>query len=443
MRCGVKLAGCAEMESGRFYLKTASANRKDARTVRTTLHSTTTAAGGIPLRARAITLAVALQLLQTRRVQAEDRADFKFLWYAEERDRVTVWGPSFILEKDLSPRLNLKIEGIYDVISGASPTGAPTPAQITIGSAGRTYTVVSGASTKSSSGGSSSGRPKPPSAADFILPTQQFNDERIGVNAELSFRDGDYLYSGQVAYSIESDYSSISGTLKAAREFNRKNTVVSAGVSFNHDDVKSISTHSWETKEGVQLFLGATQVLDPKTVLSVNLTAGFSSGYLSDPYKVAWVSGSLMSEKRPSRRDHQVFLASLTRAVDSLNGSAELSYRFYRDSFGVGGHTASFAWYQKIGRTLVLKPSVRYYQQDAADFYAVMFTSTPEFYSADYRLSNCASLAYGLKAVWTPRDNFSVDAGYERYNMWGRDKTTSSDAYPNANIFTVGFHFAY
>ncbi len=393
-----------------------------------------------------MTLALGLQLLQVRRSEGEDRVDFKFLWYAEEGDRVSVWGPSFLLEKELSPRLNLKIEGIYDVISGASPTGAPTNAQIRLGSAGRTYSVVSGASTRATATATTNTGVRPlmqVTPSDFVIPTQRFNDARLGVNAELSLRDGDYLYTGQVAFSSELDYTSIATTLKAAKEFNQKNTVVSAGVSFNHDDVDAIATLSTETKEGVQLFLGATQVLDPKTVLSVNFTAGFSSGFLSDPYKVAWVSGSLLSDRRPSRRDNQIALASLTRAVDSLNGSAEVSYRYYRDSFGVSAHTAGFAWYQKIGSTLVLKPSVRYHQQDAADFYGVMFTSTPEFYSADYRLSNAASLSYGLKVVWTPSDKYSVDAGYERYTMWGRDGITSSSAYPDANIFTVGFRIGF
>ena len=106
-------------------------------------------------------------------------------------------------------------------------------------------------------------------------------------------------------------------------------------------------------------------------------------------------------------------------------------------------HTAGFAWYQKIGGTLVLKPSVRYHQQDAADFYGVMFTSTPEFYSADYRLSNAASLSYGLKAVWTPREGFSVDVAFDRYQTWGRDGITSGDAYPDANIITAGFRFGF
>jgi hypothetical protein len=435
-----------ETERGGFFLKPAPANSKDAHIVRTRLHPQKNAAGGISPRMRAMALAVSIQLLQVRRAQSDDHADFKFLWYSEEHDRVTVWGPSFLVEKDLSSQLNLKIQGVYDVISGASPTGAPTNAQIRLGSTGGSYSVVSGASSRSGTGTTSSQTPSPPralTASDYILPTQRFHDARTGVNTELSLRSGSDLYTGQIAYSTESDYTSLSFTAKAAREFNSKNTVVSAGVSFNHDDVDVFRTLSTETKDGVQLFLGITQVLDPKTVLSANFTAGFSSGYLSDPYKVALVNGTLMPDNRPGRKDEQILLTTLTRAVDSLNGNAELSYRFNRDSFGISAHTASFAWYQKIGHAFVLSPSVRYYQQSAAYFYAVEFTGSPEFYSADYRLSNCASLSYGLKTVWTPRDNFSVDVAYERYNMWGRDRVTSSDAYPNANIFTVGFRFGF
>ncbi len=378
--------------------------------------------------------AAALQLMPVRRAQAEDHADFKFLWYREESRRVTVWGPSFLVEKEISPRLNLKIEGIYDIISGASPTGAPTPAQIRVGSAGRTFSVVSGASSRSS--GEVPG-------GDHVLPTQTFSDKRFGLNGELTFRDGDWSYGGQIAYSKESDYAAIAATAKIAREFNNKNTVISAGVSVNHDDVNPVNSVPSGSKDGVQLFLGATQVLDPKTVLSVNFTAGFSSGYLSDPYKVAWVAGSLLADKRPRDKDNQILYTSLTRAVDSLNGSAEVSYRYYRDSFGVNAHTAALAWYQKIGSTLVVKPSVRYYQQDSANFYGVMFLNTPEYYSADYRLSSCSSLTYGVKVVWTPRENFSVDVAYDRYDMRGRDGVTAADAYPKANIVTVGFRYSF
>lgn len=393
---------------------------------------------------RAMLLAVALQLLQLRRIHAEDRVDFKFQYYGEENDRVTNWGPSFYFEKELSSRLQLKIEGVYDVISGASPTGIPAPSQIRLapGASPSSFSVVSGPSSRgaltTTTAGAASGAPGATSL-DTTLPTQTFYDARLAMDGELRFRTGNYLFTGQLAFSTEADYNSVGTTLKVAREFNKKNTVVTGGVAYIHDDVDLISPSSSEEKETVQLLVGVTQVLDPKTVLNVNFVAGFASGYLSDPYKSVLVGNTVEPDTRPDSKDQQILYTSLTRAVDILNGSVEGTYRFYHDSFGVNAHTASLAWYQKIGSTLVLRPSVRYHQQDAADFYAVQFSGQPEYYSADYRLSNAAALTYGMKVIWTPNEKWSADAGYERYKMWGRDNVTSSQAYPTANIFTVGF----
>lgn len=400
----------------------------------------------LPRAARPLLLAAALHCLTLRRMEAEDRVDFKFLYYGEENDRTVVWGPSFIAETDLDSRFQLKIEGIYDVISGASPTGAPAPSQIRLGPGmnSQSYSLTSGPTQQAGPGPAATGGPQPPRppSTDTTLPTQQFHDARLGLNAELRFRTGDWLITGQVAYSTEADYNSIATTLKVARDLNQKNTTITGGVSYNHDDVDVVRPISAsEEKEGVQLLLGVTQVLDPKTVLSANFVAGFASGFLSDQYKSALVGGSLLPDKRPDDKDHQILFTTITRSFDSLHGSAEASYRFYRDSFGVSAHTAALAWYQKIGGSFVLRPSVRYHQQDAADFYGVQFPGTPEFYSADYRLSNCASLSYGMKVVWTPKERFSADIGYERYEMWGRDGITSDQAYPSANIVTLGLHF--
>jgi hypothetical protein len=76
------------------------------------------------------TLAVgasSLLLLVTllRRSEAEETLDFKTLYYVEDNDRMTVISPMVRYEKELSSTLTIKIEGIYNSISGATPTGAP------------------------------------------------------------------------------------------------------------------------------------------------------------------------------------------------------------------------------------------------------------------------------------------------------------------------------
>jgi hypothetical protein len=98
---------------------------------------------------------------------------------------------------------------------------------------------------------------------------------------------------------------------------------------------------------------------------------------------------------------------------------------------------------------VVLCPSVRYYQQNAADFYFVSLDRAPfaasrvptgaaPYYSSDYRLTRLRSISLGLKAVWTISPRLAVDAAYERYQMKGLDGTTSRSAFPSADILTVG-----
>ena len=98
---------------------------------------------------------------------------------------------------------------------------------------------------------------------------------------------------------------------------------------------------------------------------------------------------------------------------------------------------------------MILRPSLRFYDQTAADFYrldlnGVTFTPTgipaPEgpFYSADYRLSAFRSFNYGLKAIWTVNGRWQLDAAIERYEMKGKDNVTSASVYPTAAIITVG-----
>jgi len=140
----------------------------------------------------------------------------------------------------------------------------------------------------------------------------------------------------------------------------------------------------------------------------------------------------------------------------------EGSYRFYADSFGVLAHTVSVAWYQKLGRQLVIAPSCRYYYQTAANFYHVTLPGyynahapgtfatgdmlpdgntqpdLPQYYSADYRLSHMQTITAGVSINWKVVDHFYVDASYEHYVMQGLDGVTDPGVYPNADMFTVG-----
>jgi hypothetical protein len=434
-----------------------------------------------------------------RRAEAEDRFDFKTLYYQEDGNRMRVIAPTTLFEKELQNAVTIRIEGIYNDISGATPTGAPpTPAAqaplptysqvvrtTSSGSGGSSsndddesesegneeeggvvraaappaaqgiYSAVSGATSapkpkpSSSSSRTTSSAPAAPapasaptSAASGKVPTAQVEDIRFGVSLELSKRIDRHTPAVQFSYSAEKDYTSYGLALRDAIDFNRKNTTLLLGTAFNHDLVAGTTFSGTKDKDSVDFIAGLTQVLDPRTLFTANLSLGFVDGYLTDPYKVVELNGRIVPEKRPDNKDKQILFLSLTRYFELVKGSLEGSYRRYEDSFGISANTCELAWYQKLGPKFILRPAVRYYDQNEADFHAVRFSGSPEFYSSDYRVSSFESWGYGLKLIWTPNERFSGNIGFERYTQQGKDGITPDDAYPQANLIYVGLKWA-
>ena len=418
----------------------------------------------IPLlgRCRPLILTVLLLALPVRRILAEDRVDLTLGYYIEDHHRVEVWSPSLLLETDINPSTVMRLQGIYDVVSGASPTGAPVTRKTRVVTkeivTTETSSVVTGFNTISGATGvpatqvpitgtvSKSTKTLQTSIVPYgrsFLPTQDFDDQRLGLNLEFEHYAKDWIYNGGIAYGNESDYESLAGTLKISRELNHKDTVLSLGASFGHDWVLNPTLHEWDGKNIIESILSVAQVIDTKTLLTVAGTLGTSWGYLDDQYKYASVDDVIMHEKRPDARDKRIAMIMLNHAFDSLHGSVEASYRYYNDSYGISAHTLGLAWYQHLGKHLILAPSVRYYEQSAADFYAVKFAGPRPVFSSDYRLSNLDSVTYGLKLVVKFSERFNFSLAYDRYAMHGQDGQTSGEAYPKANIFTAGFKLWY
>jgi hypothetical protein len=262
--------------------------------------------------------------------------------------------------------------------------------------------------------------------------------------------------------SYESDYESIAPSLNYLVDFNQRNTTLQIGVAESFDRLTAgiYLGPDTEHKLSTDFLCGLTQVLTPSTLFNATLTVGTAEGYLSDPYKGFRFTGypdpdALFPENRPGHRTKQIVSLSLNQFWEAANGSPELTYRFYHDSFGVFAHTATLEWFQKLGRHLVLAPLVRYYEQSAADFYRLSFDADPSdpsnpnnafiprYYSSDYRLSKLRTLTYGLRATVRVRAWLAVDAAYKRYEMSGLDGRTATSNYPQANVYSLGLRLDY
>jgi hypothetical protein len=380
----------------------------------------------VPLRVSAV--AVVLLLNQPRAARAEDSLTFKLQSWQEDDHRIRVDSQYAQAEKDLGTDTHLKVMGLIDAIAGATPTGE-----------------------------------KP--AAGQPVPLVHMEDRRKAWNADLSHQLPRVNVDVGYGVSRESDYVSDGWSLNTVTDFNQKNTNLLLGYGGTADTImeRKLGWTKNRHKRGADFIGGITQLLDPNTSVTANVSYGLSNGYMSDPYRI--VSTTLLNldpgtyytppENRPEKKNKVSVFGGINRNFEKLNGALDGAYRYYHDSFGITSHTITIEWIQKLGDHVIVQPSIRFYRQSAADFYyydldrsriTTAFepvlgetgTGQAPFYSSDYRLSHLQTVDAGLKVVWKVTSWLSVDAAYDRYLMRGLDHLTPQKEYTNANTFTLG-----
>jgi hypothetical protein len=413
-------------------------------------------------------LSCVLLVFPFRRGQAENRAEYRYEDYREDDDRMQVQTHSVWFEYELHQKVTARGSYVNDALSGATPTGGP-------GLPGEKYESV------------------------------RIQDERNAGFLETAIRAGRTTTTPQISYSEESDYRSLGISLTEAIDFNQRNTTLILGVARANDEVSRRGWDYYLYKGNWDFLVGINQVLDPRTVVTFNLTFGYADGYLTDPYKGINISLDLPPygpydpedntdfdtrpdvtndrERRPSHRFKQVAFAGITHLFAPVNGSLDANYRFHHDDWGIIAHTVQLTWNQKLWKRLTLSPLFRYHRQGAADFYRLRVDSdtsfagsrvafgldnsfagaegdpgfddaladpanfqiisvpfAPDYYSADYRLSELQTFTFGMTAAIELHENISLVLGYKRYLMEGLDGRTAQDVYPDANIFTIGLN---
>ena len=198
------------------------------------------------------TLAAALGFVAPRLARGADALTYKFQSWQEADNRIRVAAQYALAEKDLGTDMHLKVMGLIDSIAGATPTGelAQTP-----------------------------GAP---------VPLAHMEDLRRAWSVDLNRQFPRVGVSAGFAVSRESDYVSNGWSLNTVTDFNQKNTNLLLGYGHTSDTIMEPKL-GWTVdrhKTGSDYIVGATQLLNPNTTLTVNLSYGTAQGYMSDPYKI-------------------------------------------------------------------------------------------------------------------------------------------------------------
>ncbi len=308
--------------------------------------------------------------------------------------------------------------------------------------------------------------------------------------------------------SIEDDYQSRFGNLGGRMDFNQKRTMLNLDLSYTNSDTRAILDHdSLPYLDGRQYVLngqlerlkdssnssivsgtrqdwashfGITQVLNKNAVVSADVGYTRSTGYLSNPYKAVSVvfidpaqltnpsvnvlQGQLhpLLEQRPEVRNQWNVGGRYVHYINAFDAAFHFDYRFSADDWGIHTHTFEADWVQPLGDGWTVTPRVRYYSQEAADFYTPWLVSNqayrqrlgqngravgrpydpnklPENFSSDQRLSGFGALSGSLTLTKQFAKGLALETGFEFYTHQGSFKLGGGgeDAYADFDYWVA------
>jgi hypothetical protein len=288
--------------------------------------------------------------------------------------------------------------------------------------------------------------------------------------------------------SEEPDYHSAFANIGGRWDLNQKLTTLNLGLGYTNSDVTAnldpnasayydYSAYANQIKttpgpNGTELrtlygtrqdwspYFGVTQVLTKNALIESGVGYTRSTGYLANPYKVVdfvFVDPNqtpmdlgtpdlppllapevqAVLEQRPHVRNQVAFDLRYVQYVEPLDAAVHLGYRFFHDDWGIDAHTFDADWGQPLGDGWTITPRIRYYSQNAADFYQPYFLfkqaepkvgSTGQIdlgrvpvgaYSSDYRLSGFGALSGGVTVTKKLGKAVTLEGGFEYYTHAG------------------------
>ena len=240
---------------------------------------------------------------------------------------------------------------------------------------------------------------------------------------------------------------SLSVNANLARDFNKKNTTVSAGFAFsqdtitpeggipdglstvvnqilNPDDACTNKCTNDDNKTIVDLLFGVTQVINKRMITQFNYSYSQADGYITDPFKMVslvnerGITQSNIYENRPGSRAKHAFYGQVKYHFD--NSVVDASYRYMTDDWEIDSHTVDTRLRYFLADGSYLEPHFRYYTQTAAQFYQTYLMAEqaiPEFVSADYRIGEIDAYTVGLKYGFKMNQGNDVALRLEYYKQ--------------------------
>jgi len=303
-------------------------------------------------------------------------------------ERLTVFEPQTEIVATQGDRITHRIWIPVDIISEASPSILPKPAD-----------VVSGASRTNVAG-----------ALQWTTTIQTRSA------ATLAMTSG---------FHIEFPFRSWNGGVAASRAFADQNTVVSGavvGIFDWFDRFLVTGLHQGRTERSTTMgSAGLTQVLSPTTIANVNYGVTLQLGQLGNTWNaVPLANDTRGAELLPSERVRHAVVGRLAQFLP-WNGALRLYYRLYADDWGIVAHSMEGQLMQRLTPTFYVGALYRFHTQTGPPFFTTLASPTATLRTADSDLAPLQSQTIGGRAAGdVPFQAGAIRAlhyevGYDRY----------------------------
>jgi hypothetical protein len=318
---------------------------------------------------------VAALVLVTRPDWADNVVNFSFHAFQDSRG-VTVLAPVGSLDKDFTDRTVLRMKFGVDAITAASD-----------------------------------------SCARCHPDGRQMQHNYFDASVQHKFGNLKVEAGGEI--SRENFYASDTAMISVSRDFNKGNTTIAGGYSFQYNTPTLHPSQNTDTQLSHDMYASVTQTLSKSTILQVTYDYNRVSGYQNSPFL-----------RTPDIRNRQALAVRIRQALPA-DTYVEADYRRYADTWSVGSNALSLGASHYFGPALLLGFNYRWYSQTGAFFYQPFYTGSPLYYTGDFRLAPFDSGLYSGKMVITPN-----------LGVWGMPKGTSLSLQYERYLATTNFQAA-
>lgn len=305
-------------------------------------------------------------------VLPEDRADV--LYHRYDGGGVTIDGPSVLVRKKLGENFAVSANYYVDMVSSAS--------------------------------------------VDVQLSASPYEEKRTQKSLGLEYLRGKSTYSMGVIGSEESDYVADTAYFSISQDMFGDLTTVSLSFKRGWNDIyrnirmpdgsRGRDPGFAEQSDLRSYAVALSQVLTRNAIVSFNYEVITDEGFLRSPYRsVRYLDPSsprgfsLEEEIYPSTHTSNAITGRLKYFLP-YRAALDTQYRFYTDTWGIQAHTVRLGYTHPLWQNWIFDGSVRYYRQDAADFYRDLFPRAQfaNFIARDKELSTFTSYTVGVGASY-------------------------------------------